>query len=651
MSINYLAPFKGRLWVLTIATISCGAPAFAEESGAEASGNGILVTALRTPVEVDRVASSITILDEQEIEREQPIAITDVLVRTPGISMTRNGGYGTSTDLKIRGAESGQTVLVIDGMRLADPSSTAGGYNFANLFAGDTQRIEILRGPQSILWGSNAIGGVVNIVTRRPERPLEGDIDIEAGSRETVHARAGVGGTSKLIDWRVAGSVFTTDGISAKANGTEDDGYERRGATGTFDVHLAENLTLDLRGYYTDSRHDFDGVSGDTDAYGDVEEYTVYAGLRLDLLDGRFRNRIAILDSSTSRQNYNPARTVRALDFDAKGDTRRYEYQGTLALQESWDVTFGAEREEHDMVNASPGDDDQPYTGVEDSADINSLYAQLRVSPVEELTLSGGIRYDDHSSFGGNTVFSLGLAFAPWDGSTVLRASYDEGFKAPSLYQLYSIYGSSALNPEEAKGWEIGAEQSLLEGRVRLSATYFHRDTDHLIDFAFCPSTEPLPAECFIPGTTTTRFGYYANVNKARTRGVEIAGTARFGGLFVDANYSWIKAEDASGGATDGMQLARVPEHLANARIGYEFPFGLSVNVAARYSSKSFDRLSTNPTVLEDYWLTDIRAEYAVSEQFSIYGRVENLFDENYRTAGDYGTPGRSVYFGIRGRF
>ncbi|WP_232332978.1 TonB-dependent receptor plug domain-containing protein [Novosphingobium aquimarinum] len=638
---------------LPFAALLCSPPAIAEEAefGLGAKSDQIIVSALRVPVDSDRVAASVTVLDEEDIQREQPIAVSDILLRTPGISMTQNGGFGTAASVRVRGASSEQTVVVIDGMRLADPASTGGGYNFANLLVGDTKRIEILRGPQSILWGSDAIGGVINIVTGRPDTPLEGDFDIEAGSRDTVNARAGIGGASDLVDWRIAGSLFTTDGISAKAEGTERDGYGRRAASGNASVHLSDTVTLDLRGYYAAGRNEFDGTSGDTLAYGETEEYTIYAGLNFDLLDGRWRNRVAILQNATDRQNYDPTRKVRELTFDARGETRRYEYQGTLSLDESWEATFGAEREEQDIRSGSPGDNALSYAIIDASAHIDSAYAQLRVSPVEPLTLSAGVRHDDHSRFGGNTVLSGGAALAPWDGNTVLRANYSEGFKAPSLYQLFSTYGFTGLQPEEAEGWEIGVDQALLDRRVRLSATYFERNTDNLIDFAYCPSTTPLPPECFIPGTTTTRFGYYANVNRTETRGIELAGSARFGGLFLTGNFSWIDAEDASGGPTDGMQLARVPEYLANAEVGYQFAFGLSANVALRYSSDSFDRLSTDPTVLDDYWLTDIRAQYEVTPAFSIYGRVENVFDEQYNTAGNYGTLGRSVYLGVRGRF
>ncbi|MEH6758436.1 MAG: TonB-dependent receptor [Parasphingorhabdus sp.] len=610
----------------------------------------IVVTALRVPVARDRVASSITVLDKAAIEHEQPISISDVLVRTPGISLSRNGGYGTATSLRIRGADSGQTILVIDGMRLADPSSTASGYNFANLLTDDVARIEILRGPQSILWGSDAIGGVVNVQTARPTKSLEGKFAIEAGSRETANARAAIGGSSKLLDWRVAGSVFTTDGISARSSGTEDDGYNRQSGSGTATIHLSENITADVRGYYANARSEFDGFSGDSNVYGLTREWTIYTGLNAEFLDGRFNNRFAILHSDIDRENYDPARNIRTINFDAKGKVRRFEYQGSFEISPAADIVFGAEREEQRMHTGSPSDSADPYTTVRSEADIDSIYGQLRFSPIGGVTLSGGLRYDHHSRFGGSTVFSTGAAWALNDGTTVLRASYDEGFKAPSLYQLFSLYGAANLQPEKAKGWEIGAEQALFEEKLRFSATYFHRDTDDLIDFAYCPTSGTLPEICFVPGTTDTRFGYYANVKQSRSQGVEISAAARLGGFFADANYSWISAEDRSVGSNFGEQLARVPRHLANGQIGYEMPFGIKTSVAMRYSGKTLDR-NGGSTILDDYLLTDVRAEWAVAPELALFGRAENLFDVDYATANGYSSLRRSIYFGVRGSF
>ncbi|GAB5349749.1 TonB-dependent receptor plug domain-containing protein [Alteriqipengyuania sp. 357] len=615
---------------------------------AEEAEDTIVVSALRTPVEIDRVSSSVTVLDLERIEQEQPIAVSDVLLRTPGISLTRNGGYGTSTSLRVRGADPGQTVLVVDGMRLADASTTDGGADFGNLFADDIERVEILRGPQSILWGSNAIGGVVNVLTNRPTAPLEGRVSIEGGSRNTLNARAGVGGSGKVLDWRIAGSTFTTDGISARAGGTERDGFDRQSASGTLTAKLAPALSADLRGYYSHGRNDFDGSSGDTRAYGVTQTWATYAGINATVLDGRLTNRLAFIETRTDRDNFDPARSVRNQTFDAQGRTRRYEYQGDLTLSDMVQVSFGAEREEQRMRTASPRDNDAPVDVTSAQAETNSLYALARITPIAGLTLDGGVRYDDHSRFGDNTVFSAGASFEPGNRGTRLRANYSEGFKAPSLYQLFSQYGFADLKPEHAKGWEAGVEQDLLDDRLTFSAVYFERDSDNLIDFAYCPAASPLPAECFIPGSDMERFGYYDNVDQSHARGVEISGDARFGAIFARGNFSWVEAEDRTEGSTFGDQLPRVPHYLANGTIGYQAAAGHSLSVALRYAGESTDRAGGD--VLDDYLLTDLRGEWQVSGSLVLYGRVENLFDTDYVTAKGYGTLGRSVHIGLRAR-
>ncbi|MFT4056766.1 MAG: TonB-dependent receptor [Novosphingobium sp.] len=643
----------------TIALLVSASPALADTAALNGTtttpddteqADNIVVSSLRTPVAVERVSATVTVLDEPSIIALQPIALTDALLRTPGVSMSRNGGYGTTTSLRIRGADAGETVMVIDGMRLSDPSATAGGYGFSNLLLDDVDRIEILRGPQSILWGSDATGGVVNVRTRRPTEPLEGSFAVEAGTHDTVSARAGVGGTSDLIDWRLSASRFTTDGISARSNGTEADGFQRSAASGTVTVRVAPGVSLDLRGYWADGKNDFDGTSGDTLAYGTTKEWSGYAGLNFALLDGKLVNRVAVLQNVTDRENFDPTRSIRAITFDAHGRLRRYEYQGTYTFSDAIQAVFGAEREEQRMTTASPSNSTTAYTLTPYSVDMDSLYAELRVSPVRGLTLDGGARYDHQSRFGGQTVWSAGAAYTPNEGATVLRASYDEGFKAPSLYQMYSTYGTATLAPQKAKGWEVGAEQNFGEA-LRLTATWFQRDTDNLIDFAYCPTSGTLPAACYIPGTETTRFGYYANVKKAKASGLELAASAKLGVLFAQGNYSWTRAEDRTeGSSTYGRQLQRVPRHMANAEAGIDLPQGLRASVAARYSGETFNA-ATGTAKLDDYWLIDLRAQMRITENLMLQGRVENLTDKDYETAAGYSALGRTVYVGVRSRF
>ena len=361
--------------------------------------------------------------------------------------------------------------------------------------------------------------------------------------------------------------------------------------------------------------------------------------------------RLAIVSGDSARKNYDPRRLVRALTFDANGRSRRYEYQGSFTPVAQAHITFGAEREEQRMTTASPADNATPYALAPTSANVNSLYAQIRLTPTKGLSLNGGTRYDDHARFGGHSVWSAGAAYSLAKTGTVLRASYDQGFKAPSLYQLYSVYGSAGLQPETAKGWEVGAQQSLLARHLDLSATWFERKSQNLIDFAFCPGSGVLPAACYVPGTSTTRFGYYANVKQAQAHGLEAAATAHLGRATASGNYSIVVAQDHTpDSSTYGRQLARVPRHTANAQIAYDLGYGISASAAARYSGRTFDSTS-NAVVLADYWLFDLRAQWQASTAWTIFARAENLADTRYQTANGYGALGRSVYAGLRSAF
>ena len=618
-----------------------------------ADADSIVVTATRAPLTLDEIPASITALDKAAIDRAQDIGVTELLLRTPGISIARNGGYGTSTSLRIRGAESDHSVVVIDGVKLNDPSSTGGGFNFANLLSGDIDRIEVLRGPQSILWGSQAIGGVVNIVTATPQKEIEGSFDLEAGSRDTVNARAAIGGRTGPLSWRLGGQSFTTDGISSHAaafGGKERDGYRNRNVSGRAELELADNVSVDLRGYYSSGRVEFDGFNTDSADYGQNKEFVGYAGLNFALAGGRFRNRVAYAYTDTNRDNFNPTR-ARQQSFDAEGRNKRWEYQGSFAVNDHISAIFGVENERSSFKSRSPAASlatPLPPFAV-GKAELTSVYGQLSVQPIDGLTLNGGVRYDDHDRYGGQTLFAAGGVWKLSTG-TVLRASYGEGFKAPSLYQQFSEYGNVALDPEAAHGWEAGIEQQLFDRKLIVGATWFDRKTTNQIIYNSCSSTTANPM-CFVPGDPTTRrFGYYSNVARSEAHGIEATAALTLGGLTLDGNYSWIVSEDRSPGANFGKWLPRRPRNTANASVSYDFDFGLGLGAAVRWSGKSFDN-PTNATRLDDYTLVDLRAEYALSDSVKLFARAENIFDEEYMTAYRYGSLGRSIYAGIRGRF
>ncbi|PQZ75800.1 MULTISPECIES: TonB-dependent siderophore receptor [unclassified Brevundimonas] len=644
---------------LAAASLLAAAPAFAAETvdqqaaapdvagraGATAVED-VVVTANRSAQPIERVGASVTVLTQAAIEARQTPAVVELLAQTPGVSFTRNGGVGTSTGVNIRGAESQHTVVLIDGVKLNDPSSTQGGFNFGNLLIGDTARIEVLRGAQSTLWGSQAIGGVVNIVTAEPTEALQGSLDAEAGARGTTYFRGGVGGANERLSWRLAASRYDTDGFSAFAKGTEDDGYTNTGLSGRLNVKVTDAVSLDLRSVWSSGRNDFDAFNGDSREYGKTQELVAYAGLNFDLLDGRFRNRIGYAHTDTDRRNFNPDNKVQTLTFDAEGQNRRWEYQGAFAVTEALNATFGLEHEKSEMKTRSPGDWNPNPAFGRGEAELNSAYGQVQWTVLDGLTLTGGLRYDDHAQYGDNLLGQVAAAWALNEGDTVVRASWGQGFRAPGLYELYSEYGNLTLQPEEFDSWEVGVEQRLFD-RAVVSATYFNRQADNEIRYNGCstPSTDPL---CTVNGAG--RWGYYRNVQKTEAQGVELIGrvdvTER---LNLSANYTWTDAKSASG-ATDGKRLTRRPEHMANLAADYAFAFGLKTSVAVRYVGETFNN-DANTVVVGEYTLVDIRASYPINDNLEVYGRVENAFDEQYQTVLNYGTAGRGVFGGVRIRF
>lgn len=618
------------------------------------SDTSIVVTATRHSVAADTISASLTVIDKAALDRNQDMGVTELLLRTPSISMHRNGGYGTSTSLRIRGAESDHTVVVMDGVKLNDPAATGGGYNMAHLMLGDAAQIEILRGPQSILWGSQAIGGVINISSAMPTAPIEGSFDIEAGSRETVNARMAVGGKQGRLSWRIGAQNFTTDGISAispKFGGVETDGYRNQSVRGRAAIDLTDNLSFDFGGYYGTARVNIDASSGDSPEYSTNDEWLAHAGLKLNLFDGRLRNRVTVQYTDTSRENLNPLR-ARPLSWQSNGSNKRAEYQGEWHFNANYSLIFGADYEKSEFRSRSPAASlATPLPAfARGQSEILGLYAQFLAQPLTNLHLHAGVRHDDHDSFGGNTLFSAGGRWNLATGTT-LRASYGEGFKAPSLYQLYSEYGNDTLSPEHSKGWEAGIDQSLFLNRLTISALYFERSSTDQIVYNGCSSgtTDPL---CYVPsGSSNQRGGYYSNIARSEARGVETAANVRLGAFSLGGNYSWVLSEDRSpAGRNYGKWLNRRPRETANLTLDYHAPMGLELGGAIRWSGKSYDN-ATNSIKLDGYTLVDIRAEMPVSSQVRIFARVENLFDQTYMTAYRYGSLGRSIYAGLRGRF
>jgi len=652
---------KAYLYPALIAVIATPGLVFAEatadqqatapdEAGAAAATalEQVVVTANRAPAPIQTVGQSFTIITQGQLRLDQETDLADIIDRTPGVSLSRNGGPGETASLFIRGADSDQTLVLVDGVKVNDPSDPGSGYDFSNLMTGDVARVEILRGPQSTLYGSEAIGGVVNVITAEATRPFQGDLQLEGGSYGTAYARAAIGGKEDRFDWRLGAYYDSSDGVSAfdkTFGGVGSDPFHTAGASGRFRFDITPILQFDERAYFTWSRNEFDGYDTPSGSFGNDNEFgrttqiVDYTGLNLSLLDGRFQQRLALEYSGIDRRNEDPDQALTKFTFLDVGETEIAEYEGTFAITPGSQAVFGAQSE-HSTI-----DSNSPLYGPATKAgsSINSGYGQLTDEVLPGLTLTAGGRYDDHSTFGGHGAGQASAAWTPNDGTTILRASFGQGFKAPSLYQLYSPYGNLALRPEEANGWDAGVEQRFLDGRIDLQATYFGRVTRNLIEFVSCYGITTGGCASNMVG------GYYDNVSRAEAEGVELQAGWRLTRQFsLSGNYTYDAVVDRSLGAFDyGLQLARRPRNTANVTASYLWPNHLRTDLAIRYADRSFDQ-NGNLVPLQSYTLWDIRASYPLNDRLEIYGRIENLTDKHYETAYQYGTLGRAAYGGVR---
>jgi vitamin B12 transporter len=617
---------------------------------ADDSLNEVVVVANRAPEPLSKVGNSVTVLDQQAIQDSQKVDMSTLLATTPGITFSRNGGPGNTTSVYIRGADSDHTVVLIDGVVLNDPSLIGGNFDFGNLLVGDISRVEILRGAQSTLYGSQAIGGVINIITTEPQPGLGADVQAEGGSLDTGMVKAGIG--DKADDWsfRLGGTYYATDSIAAldkRYGGTNSDPFHDSAISGRATYDFTSDVQLDLRAYWTESRVFYDGypppdyVLANYTQYEDVRQLFDYTGLNFNLFDERLKNRVAYEYTTTQHSDYNDAVSPITQSDSYRGNNSRVEYQGTWAIADGYQAVFGAQQEKSwaDITPNAPAHAETGQVGE---------YVQLQGEVAKGLTLTAGERHDHYDTFGQHYTGQFAAAWS-LPSSTVLRASWSQGYKAPSLYELYSPYGNATLKPEESTGGDGGVEQHLWNDRVTLSATYFITHFKNLIEFEDCPGS-PL---CETIGQAG---GYYANLDRAKASGVELqASAALTSALALSANYSHIKTVDETPGSpTYGQQLFQRPEDAANLSLTYTWPHRLKTTIAGRFAGYSSDQnFSVFPTAivrLGGYTLLDLRASYSVTDKLELYARVDNATNKWYETIYQYGTWGRTAFFGLRAK-
>jgi vitamin B12 transporter len=609
----------------------------------------VVISATRTSQPLEVTGTPVAVITADTLKSEQTVVLTDVLKETPGLNITRNGGVGETTNISIRGSAPGQVLVLIDGVRINDPSASDGAAMLSDLLVNGIARVEVLRGPQSTLYGSQAIGGVVDITTARGGEGVSLTGSAEAGSFGTYRVNGALSGSSGIVEYGAAANYVSTGGISAadaRNGNSERDPYHNFGATMNTRLHLDDTLSLDLRAYHTQSRNAFDGYPPpdftlhDDSEYGTARLNAGYAGVNWSIFSGKLTNRFSLAESQSLRKDFDPSSSY-ALNFTANGESRRLEYQGVAALAPQTQLTFGAENERTTLNTTSPSPSDPHPLPTAGHVNIDSYYGELQTAVWDGLTLTGGLREDNHQTFGSHTAVKVAGAWSLWDGQTVLRANYGDGFKAPTLYHLYSQYSNPvhSLAPETATGWEAGVDQYLWRQTIRLAATYFERRTSNQIAFVSCYGVSS--ASCALRPS-----GYYDNIAKSLSAGVELEAVAKLDEAWeVTANYTHLDAVDRQ----THKDLARAPHDLSFAKLTFRPAEKWSLAASVSFTGSSFDR-SGQSGRLGSYALGNLYASYAVSDQLELFGRIENVWDTQYQQTLGYGTLGRAAFGGLRAK-
>lgn len=613
----------------------------------------MIVGADRTPVPFNLVNASVTVVRREEIERRQWRTLHDVLGQSPGISTSNSGGPGKTTQLFMRGMNANHSVVLIDGVRLDDPSAVNGAVNLAHLRLEGVDRIEIVRGPMSTLYGSDALGGVINIITRKGSGKPTATLSVEAGSYGTVNADGLVSGSYGPLSFAFGASATTTEGFSSVADGRstngappDNDGYRNLSLNGRLGFDVTEWLKLQWFGRYTRTRTHYDGfLAEDPNLYETTRSHSTRVQADVELWDGRSKTTLAWSFFETDRRDVDevdPFNFAFAPDNRNRGRRMQFEATTSLAPFEMINVVVGVEARRDSLLSES-----FDATGLQTSSTSAAVWTRgafinARFTPLDGLSFTAGTRIENHDAFGTAVTWRLGASYLVRETDTKIRGSVGTAFKAPSLDQLYvdfaafGFFANRNLRPERSTGFEVGIDQKLFDGKLAFGATVFHNEVSDLIQFT----------SCGVFCSTLT------NVAQARITGVELSLDLRPSENFnIHADYTFTNAHNLLTGAP----LLNRPRHQINVHANWQAMPGWWLGVGLAYRRGRYETdFSTFPSqTVEMSSYTTLRAttSYDVTQWLQVFGRIENVTDTYYEEPLGFRTPRLSAYAGVRVKY
>jgi vitamin B12 transporter len=609
----------------------------------------IVVTATRLETPAREVASSVTVISFDDLSRLRRNFLLEALQEVPGLSLLQNGGPGGAASVFLRGANSEHTLVLMDGVALNDPINPSRSADLAHLGIVNVERLEVLRGPQSPLYGSDAIGGVINIITRKGQGKPRWTLTGAGGSYGTLTGQAAVSGSSRALDYSFGISRYETRGISsagsAYAGNTEKDGYANLTLSGRIGLRLRDNLEISLIGRAVRAKTDIDNFGGpsgdDPNNSQDYRSEFFRTEFRSLLLKNRWEQKLGVAVIHSRRDHRNLPDEFHPLESETgyfQSRLFKMDWQNNFFVHPANTLTFGAEFEsetgESEYLSDGPWG---PYESLfpRQAAETVGFYAQDYLRLADRAFATLGVRFDHHSQAGDAVTYRLAPAYIVPASRTKFRASLGTGFKSPSLYQLFAPgtyfgpIGNPKLKPEQVTGWEAGVEQPILGDRLRFSAAYFYNSFRNLIDFDVSRG--------------------YINIGRAETNGVELEFEARpREGLSFVGSYTRLRAKDL----TDGADLLRRPKDRWVALVSYAFLAKWTASFSFEHTGerRDFDYSTwlTRPVTLPAYTLLNAVISYEVRPGLEAFSRLDNILNEKYEMIYGYGTQGFSFQGGVK---
>ena len=598
----------------------------------------IVVSASRVPVETQEIGSSVTVIDSEDIENRQSTFVHELLREVPGVAVNQTGAFSGQTQVRIRGSEGNHTLVLFDGIELSNPASS-GEFYMNHLQALGIDKIEILRGPQSSIHGSDAIGGVVSISTPTPGPDSKNSVVLETGSRSTHRLKSVLNAANDRSFFSLTAGLVETDGESALLNDEEEDGFENRTFHLKAGTQLADRFAISTTVMQAESDKEYDNSWVPTSDY--VEHYkltTLGVNLNFEQLEGVLAHKFSA--SSTKHVTHDEVDGNNSLT--GIGKTEKFDYQVALSSQldnSEHTTVLAAESETRSVESA------QYHAGGGGELKYKSYTLENRANFMDRVFVSAGVRFDDNSAndFRNAITYRLTLAGLVTD-SVRVHSSYGTGVKNPTVAEVYgwqdSFEGNSDIKQESNKSWDLGIETTL-DAATRMDITYFENRVRDLINGFHCLRNcgdsdffNDVHTSVNIPGISTTK-------------GWEFALHSEFGdGYSLSANLT-----SSSGIDANGKELVRRPSTIASlnlARRGVIFNRSGVLNLSVQHTGEQSDILDQQ---LDSFTLVNVGTEISINENMSLTARADNSFDEEYQEVAGYRGSGQAFFIGTKYQF